>query len=82
MLVYSFMWQDDVFVTHILRHKKCKCCHDTISIGRDMTASMEEYRRMLRKLTPTECMSCSSRAKHYKWDHTLYGPWVGIVQSV
>ena len=38
----------------ILRHKKCKCCHDTISIGRDMTASMKEQRRLLHKLTPTD----------------------------
>jgi hypothetical protein len=47
-----------------------------------MTASMKEQRRMLHKLTPTECMSSSSRAKHYIWDHTLDGPWAGIAQSV
>jgi hypothetical protein len=80
MPVYSFMWQDNVFVTNILRHKKCKCCHDSISIRRDMTASMKEQRRLLHN-SPTVCMN-SSTAKHYIWDHTLYGPWAGIAQSV
>jgi hypothetical protein len=73
VLVYSFMWKDNLFVTHILHHEKCKCCHGTISIDRVMTASVKELRRMLHKVTPTECMN-SCRLKHYIRDHTLYGP--------
>ena len=49
MLVYSCMWQDDVFVTNTLRHKKCKCCHGTVSIGRDIDCFYERIKKDVAK---------------------------------